>query len=90
MRKKLNEWANADKVLHGLALIGFAIAITLSLLSCEDDFYRGKSRKEIKTELYRTMFEVDSILLRIKYQLDSTDTDSTFYINSQRINNGSN
>ena len=33
MRKKLNEWANADKVLHGLALIGFAIAITLSILS---------------------------------------------------------
>ena len=49
MRKKLNEWANADKVLHGLALIGFAIAITLSILSCEDDFYIGKSRKEIKT-----------------------------------------
>ena len=36
------------------------------------------------------MIEVASILLRIKYQLDSTDTDSTFYINSQRINNGSN
>tara|TARA_Y100001938_G_C8092470_1_gene435896 strand:+ start:486 stop:758 length:273 start_codon:yes stop_codon:yes gene_type:complete len=90
MRKKLNEWADASKVLHGLVLIGFAIAFMVSILSCEDDFHIGKSEEEIKTELYQTMFEVDSILLRIKYQLDTTDIDGTFYLNAQRINNGSN
>tara|TARA_Y100000361_G_scaffold65273_1_gene57281 strand:+ start:1566 stop:1838 length:273 start_codon:yes stop_codon:yes gene_type:complete len=88
MRKKLNEWADASKVLHGLVLIGFAIAIIFSILSCEDDFHIGKSEEEIKTELYRTMFEVDSILMRIQYQLDTTDVDGTYYINMQRINNG--
>jgi hypothetical protein len=88
MRKKLNKWANPDKVLHGLVLIGFAIAILFSIVSCNDDFHIGKTEEEIKTELMQTIFEVDSILLRIQYQLDTTNTDGTFYLNSQRINNG--
>ena len=90
MRKKLNEWADASKVLHGLVLIGFAIAIIFSILSCEDDFHIGKSEEEIKTELYRTMFEVDSILMRIQYQLDTTTVDGVDYIIFDRIDDGRN
>lgn len=79
MRKKLNEWADASKVLHGLVLLGFAVAIILSILSCEDDFHIGKTEEEIKTELYQTMFEVDSIIMRINYmlELDSTQVDGS-------------
>ena len=87
MRRKLNEWVDASKVLHGLVLIGFALAILFSALSCED-IRIGKTREEIHTELYRTMFEVDSILMRIQYQLDTADVDGTYYIDMQRINNG--
>ena len=87
MSRKLNEWADASKVLHGLALIGFALAILFSVLSCED-IRIGKSREEISTELSRAMFEVDSILNHIQYQLDSASVDGTYYLNMQRINNG--
>ncbi len=87
MSRKLNEWADASKVLHGLALIGFALAILFSVLSCED-IRIGKSREEISTELSRAMFEVDSIISQIQYQLDSTRVDARYYLDMQRINNG--
>ena len=89
MRRKLNEWADASKVLHGLVLIGFALAILFSALSCED-IRIGKTREEINKDLSQVMFEVDSILNHIQYQLDSAGVDGTFYLNAQRINNGSN
>ena len=79
MRRKLNEWADASKVLHGLVLIGFALAILFSALSCADEFYFGKDRDEINAELSQIMFEVDSILIDIQYMLDSTHTDGTYY-----------
>ena len=90
MRRRLNEFAYFDRAIHAVVLLGFAIAIIFSILSCEDEFYIGKSEEEIKTDLSRTMFEVDSILKHIQYQLDSTDVDGTYYLNMQRINNGSN
>ena len=79
MRKKLNEWADASKVLHGLVLIGFAVAILFSALSCADEFYFGKDRNEINAELSQIMFEVDSLLIDIQYMLDSTHTDGTYH-----------
>ena len=89
MRKKLNEWADVSKILHFMVLLGFALAFLISIFSCED-MRVGKSREDIATELSRTMFEVDSILMSIQYQLDSSIVDGTYYIDMQRINNGHN
>ena len=50
----------------------------------------GKSREEINIDVSQTMFEVDSILMSIQYQLDSSSVDGTYYLNMQRINNGHN
>ena len=79
MRRKLNEWVDASKVLHGLVLIGFTLAILFSALSCADEFYFGKDRDEINAELSQIMFEVDSILIDIQHMLDSTHTDGTYH-----------
>tara|TARA_Y100000361_G_scaffold98923_1_gene88737 strand:+ start:293 stop:562 length:270 start_codon:yes stop_codon:yes gene_type:complete len=89
MRKKLNQWANFGKTINILILIMFAFAFAFSIISCED-IRIGKTREEINKDLSRVMFEVDSILNHIQYQLDSTGVDGTFYLNAQRINNGSN
>ena len=89
MRKKLNQWADASKILHFMVLLGFGLAFLISIFSCED-IRVGKSREEINRDLSRTMFEVDSIINHIQYQLDSTGVDGTYYLNMQRINNGHN
>ena len=89
MRKKLNEWADASKVLHGLVLIGFAIAFMVSIFSCEDT-YVGKSKEEIEQDMIEAVVEVDSLLARVKWMADSLDAHNKFYIDAQRINNGSN
>lgn len=89
MKRRLNEWADASKILHFMVLLGFGFAFLISIFSCED-IRVGKTREEIQTELAQTMFEVDSIIMRIQYQLDTTDVDGTYYLNMQRINNGSN
>ena len=86
MRKKLNQWANFGKAINILILFMFALAFVFSVMSCED-IRIGKTREEISTELSRTMFEVDSILISIQHQLDSAYVDGTYYINGQRINN---
>ena len=87
MRKKLNEWADASKILHFMVLLGFGLAFLISIFSCED-IRVGKSREEINRDLSRTMFEVDSIISQIQYQLDSTRVDERYYLDMQRINNG--
>ena len=89
MKRKLNEFADASKVLHAIVLLGFALAFLFSIVSCED-IRVGKSREEINRDLSQTMFEVDSILMSIQYQLDSSSVDGTYYLNMQRINNGHN
>ena len=89
MRKKLNQWANFSKAINILILIMFAFAFVFSIISCED-IRIGKTREEINRDLSRTMFEVDSILNHIQYQLDTASVDGTYYLNMQRINNGSN
>ena len=73
MRKKLNEWADASKVLHGLVIFGFMIAFMVSILSCQD-FYIGKTEEELAKE----MFRVDSLLNHIQYMLDSASVDGSF------------
>jgi len=73
MRKKLNEWADASKILHGFVILGFAIAFMFSILSCQD-FYIGKTHEELSEE----MFRVDSLLNHIQYMLDSANTDGSF------------
>ena len=66
MRKKLNEWADASKVLHALVLFGFAIAFMFSILSCQD-FYIGKTHEELTQE----MFELDSLMKKVIWTADS-------------------
>jgi len=86
MRKKLNQWADASKVLHAIVLLGFGIAFMVSILSCQD-FYIGKTEEELSRE----MFEVDSLIKIIQLQMDSVSVDfEKLYIDAQRINNGSN
>ena len=65
--------------------IGFMISLVI--VACADEYYFGKTREE----LAREMFIVDSLIMDIKYQMDSTSIDfERFYIDSQRINNGHN
>ena len=90
MRKRgISEFAYFDKVIHAVVLLGFGLAFLISIFSCED-IRVGKSREEINRDLSQTMFEVDSILMSIQYQLDSSSVDGTYYLNMQRINNGHN
>ena len=63
--------------------VGFIMS--LMAISCADEWYFGKSREE----LVREMFVVDSLIMDIQYQLDSTSIDfKRFYIDAQKINNG--
>ena len=85
MRKRLNEWADASKVLHGLVIFGFMIAFMVSILSCQD-FHIGKTEEELAKE----MFELDSLMRKVIWTADSLGIYEELYINVQRINNGSN
>ena len=86
MRRKLNQWADASKVLHAIVLLGFAIAFMFSILTCQD-VHIGKT----KEELSREMWEVDSLIKTLQIQMDSVSMDfNKLYIDAQRINSGSN
>ena len=84
--KVVPDWREMNKVLRWTVMFTFVVFISgLMLLSCSEDFYLGKS----KEELYREMFEVDSLMKTIQLQIDSTSMElNSFYINAQRINNG--
>ena len=60
MRKKLNEWADASRILHGFVILGFVLAFLVSIFSCQE-YYIGKSHEEISRE----MFEIDSLMKKI-------------------------
>ena len=45
------------------------LLLSLALFSACDNFYIGKSEKEIKEELMQSMFEVDSLIGQIKITL---------------------
>tara|TARA_R100000781_G_scaffold64_1_gene68 strand:- start:82 stop:324 length:243 start_codon:yes stop_codon:yes gene_type:complete len=71
--------------LGGMILASIVILAGAITISACEDVRIGKTRKE----LAREMFEVDSLMRTIQLQLDSTSIDfEKFYINAQRINNG--
>ena len=72
MRKKLNQWADASRILHGFVILGFILAIMVSIFSCQE-YYIGKSHEEISRE----MFEVDSLISKIQFMIDSLEADGT-------------
>ena len=79
-------WKEMNSVLRWTIGIVFAVFMSgLVLLSCADEWYLGKTRED----LAREMFEVDSLMMTIQLQLDSTSIDfQKFYIDAQRINTG--
>ena len=85
MRKKLNEWADASRILHGFVILGFVLAFIVSIFSCQD-YYIGKTREELAQE----MFEIDSLMRKVIWKADSLGIYNELYIDAQRINNGSN
>ncbi len=80
------DWREMNTVLRVIivsSFIGFLFAIIL--VACNDEYYFGKTREE----LAREMWEVDSLIMAIQKDLDSTSIDfEKFYIDAQRINNG--
>ena len=84
--KVVPDWKEMNRVLR-VTLVAVFITFLLGLifLSCDEDFYLGRT----KEELYKEMFEVDSLMKTIQLQIDSTSMElNSFYINAQRINNG--
>ena len=84
--KVVPDWKEMNSVLRWTIGIVFAVFMSgLVLLSCADEWYLGKTRED----LAREMFEVDSLMMTIQLQLDSTSIDfQKFYIDAQRINTG--
>ena len=80
------DWREMNTVLRVIIMssfIGFLLA--LIFVSCADEYYLGKSKEELTKE----MFEVDSLIMTIQMQIDSTYIDfEKIYIDAQRINNG--
>ena len=74
-----------DRFIYGVLFSCFTLSVLLVAIACADEYYIGKS----KEELYKEMFEVDSLIKTIQMQIDSTSIDfEKFYIDAQRINNG--
>ena len=73
MRRKLNEWVDASKVLHGFVILGFIIAFMISIFSCQE-YHIGLTEEELAKE----MFRVDSLINHIQYMIDSARTDGSF------------
>lgn len=85
MRKKLNQWADASKILNAMVILGFIIAFMVSIFSCQD-YHIGKTREELAQE----MFELDSLMKKVIWKADSLGIYNDLYIDAYRINNGSN
>ena len=86
MMKVIPDWKEIGSVMKFVLttfFIGFMISLVI--VACADEYYFGKTREE----LAREMFIVDSLIMDIKYQMDSTSIDfDRFYMDAQRINNG--
>ena len=84
--KVVPDWKEMNSVLRVIVASSFAgFLFALIFISCADEYYIGKA----KQDLYREMFEVDSIMGRIQMQIDSTSIDfERFYLDAKRINNG--
>ena len=69
-----------------MATYMLTVITVLLFITCED-VRIGKTNQELSKE----MFEIDSLIKTIQLQIDSTSIEfDEFYINAQRINNGSN
>ncbi len=55
-----------------MVVLGFVIAFMVSIFSCQE-YYIGKSEEE----LAREMFEVDSLISKIQFMIDSLEVDGT-------------
>ena len=74
-----------DRFIYGVLFSCFMIGLLLVSITCADEYHLGKSKEELTKE----MFEVDSLIMTIQMQIDSTYIDfEGFYIDAQRINNG--
>ena len=84
--KVVPDWREMNSVLRVIIVSSFAgFLLALVFISCADEYYIGRA----KEDLYREMFEVDSLMMQIQLQLDSTSIGfEKFYIDAQRINNG--
>ena len=84
--KVVPDWREMNSVLRVIIVSSFAgFLLALVFISCADEYYIGKA----KEDLYKEMFEVDSLMMQIQLQLDSTSIDfEKFYIDAQRIKNG--
>ena len=80
------DWREMNTVLRVIIMSSFiGFLLSLILVARNDEYYFGKTREELAKE----MFLLDSLLIDIQYQLDSTSIDfEKFYIDAQRINNG--
>jgi len=80
------DWREMNSVLRVIVISSFVgFLLSLILVACNDEYYFGKTREE----LTREMFKVDSLIMAIQKDLDSTNIDfEKFYIDAQRINNG--
>ena len=80
------DWKEMNTVLRVIIMSSFiGFLLSLILVACNDEYYFGKTREE----LTREMFKVDSLIMAIQKDLDSTNIDfEKFYIDAQRINNG--
>jgi phosphate/sulfate permease len=77
------EMGSVLRVIIASSFVGFLLSLVM--ISCVDEYYIGKT----KEDLYKEMFEVDSIMMTIQMQIDSTSIDfEGFYLDAQRINNG--
>ena len=85
MKRKLNQFADASKILNFMVVLGFILAFMVSIFSCQD-YHIGKTREELAQE----MFELDSLMRKVIWKADSLGIYNEIYINAQRINNGSN
>ena len=84
--KVVPDWREMNSVLRVIIVSSFAgFLLALVFISCVDEYYIGKA----KEDLYKEMFEVDSLMMAIQLQIDSTSIDfEKFYIEAQKINNG--
>ena len=80
------DWREMGRILRLIVAATFVTFMSFIIfISCADEWYLGKTREE----LAREMFVVDSLIMTIQMQLDSTSIDfEKFYIDAQRINNG--
>ena len=72
--KIVPDWRELGKVVRfALMVMGLIFLASMAFITCADEFYFGKSRDELNAEVTKSMFEVDSLVLTIKKDLDSLD-----------------